>query len=59
MVGMFIVSNADKNNIKHYLTIPALLGSFMFGPAGLLLYLIIRWVKTKSYFMSYPEIKKD
>jgi hypothetical protein len=31
----------------------------MFGPAGLLLYLIIRWVKTKRYFISYPEIKKD
>lgn len=58
MVGMFIVSNADKNNIKHWMTIPALLGSFMFGPAGLLLYLIIRWIKTKRYFINYPEIKK-
>jgi len=58
MVGMFIVSNAAKNNIKHWITIPALLGSFMFGPAGLLLYLIIRWIKTRRYFMNYPETKR-
>ena len=58
MVCMFIVSNAAKNNIKHWITIPALLGSFMFGPAGLLLYLIIRWIKTRRYFMNYPETKR-
>ncbi|MEX1203033.1 MAG: ABA4-like family protein [Ferruginibacter sp.] len=58
MVGMFIVSNAAKNSIKHWMTIPALLGSFMFGPAGLLLYFIIRWIKTRRYFMNYPETKR-
>jgi hypothetical protein len=57
MVGLFVVTNAHKNGVPHYMCIPALLGTFMFGPAGLLLYLLIRWIKTKRYFLDYPEIK--
>ena len=58
MVGLFIVNNARKSNVPHLYCIPALLGTFMFGPAGLLIYLLIRWIKTKQYFLNYPEIKQ-
>jgi hypothetical protein len=51
MVGVFIVNNARKNEISHWLVIPCLLLTFMLGPTGLLIYLIIRWVKTKQYFV--------
>ena len=54
MVGMFILHNSVKNKIRHWLIIPCLLLCFMLGPAGLLLYLVIRLLKTKNYFVLYP-----
>jgi Domain of unknown function (DUF4281) len=50
MVGIWIKRNSLKYGISHWLIIPCLLLTFMFGPVGLLLYLIIRWAKTKQYF---------
>jgi hypothetical protein len=50
MVGLWIKRNSLKYGISHWLIIPCLLLTFMFGPVGLLLYLIIRWAKTKQYF---------
>ena len=54
MVGLFIVHNSLKNNIPHLLVIPCLLLTFMLGPVGLLLYMFIRMVSTRRYFISYP-----
>ena len=47
-VGSWEVSNAQKLGIKHYLIVPALLLTFFFGPIGMLLYFLIRAIKTKK-----------
>jgi hypothetical protein len=54
MVGLFIVHNSLKNDIPHLLVIPCLLLTFMLGPTGLLLYMFIRMMSTRRYFISYP-----
>jgi hypothetical protein len=48
-VGLFIVSNGAHYNISHWLLVPCLLLTLMFGPAGLLLYLIIRFAVTQDF----------
>jgi hypothetical protein len=50
MAGLFIASNAAKHGIKHAFIIPCLILTFMLGPVGLLLYLIIRWAITKNWW---------
>ncbi len=50
MVGIWIKRNSMKHGISHWLIIPCLLLNFMLGPVGLLLYLILRFLKTKKYF---------
>ena len=50
MTGVFIAHNASKHGIRHIAIIPCLLLTFMLGPVGLLLYLIIRWAVTKHWF---------
>jgi hypothetical protein len=47
-VGAWILSNSKKYSINHFIIIPCLLSTFMFGPAGLLLYFIIRSIKNKQ-----------
>ena len=50
LTGAWIKKNSMKYNISHWIIIPCLLLTFMLGPVGLLLYLLIRWAKTKNYF---------
>jgi len=50
MTGIWIQKNAQKLNINRWLLLPCFIFTFMLGPLGLLLYLIIRWIKTKQYF---------
>jgi heme A synthase len=52
MVGIWIKRNSMKYGISHWLIIPCLLFTFMLGPVGLLLYLLIRFIKTRRYFSS-------
>lgn len=52
LAGIFIKRNGIKHNISHWLLVPCYLLAFMFGPVGLVLYLLIRWVKTREYFAS-------
>jgi heme A synthase len=52
MTGMWIKRNSLKYGIRHWLIIPCLLFTFMLGPVGLLLYLMIRFIKTGNYFSS-------
>ena len=35
--------DAQQRGIPHLLVVPALVLTFLFGPAGLLFYLVIRW----------------
>jgi len=52
MTGIWEKKNAVKYNIHHLLLVPCLLLTFMLGPIGLLLYLLIRFIKTKQYFIA-------
>jgi len=52
ITGLFIVHNARLNGVNRWIIIPCLLLTFLFGPCGLLLYLIIRFIKTRNYFAS-------
>ena len=50
LTGIWIKKNALKYNIPHLILVPCLLLTFMLGPIGLLLYLLVRSIKTKQYF---------
>lgn len=52
LAGIFVKRNSVKHNISHWIIIPCLLMTFMFGPMGLLLYLLVRFIKTRQYFAS-------
>ncbi|GAB5455461.1 MAG: ABA4-like family protein [Henriciella sp.] len=43
-VGAWIARDAQRRDIAHWKAIPCILGSYVFGPAGLLLYAILRLV---------------
>ncbi len=49
MAGLFIISNAAHYSIPHWMLIPCLLMTLLFGPAGLLLYLLLRFFITHNY----------
>ncbi|HEY5774035.1 MAG TPA: ABA4-like family protein [Chitinophagaceae bacterium] len=50
LTGIWIKKNAQKYNIHHLIVLPCLLVTFMLAPIGLLLYLLVRSIKTKQYF---------
>jgi Mn2+/Fe2+ NRAMP family transporter len=50
MVGCWIKNNARKLQINHWYIVPCLLLTFLLGPLGLLLYLVIRTLVRKKYF---------
>jgi len=53
MVGWFIVSDARREGINRWFLIPCLLFTFMLGPVGFLLYLLLRLVIAKKYFFDF------
>jgi len=53
MVGLYITNNARRYGINRFILIPCLLFTFMLGPVGLLLYIIIRSIYNKRYFEDY------
>ena len=50
LAGVFIKKNSFMHGISHWLVIPCMILTFMFGPIGLLLYLLIRTIKSRQYF---------
>lgn len=50
LAGTWIKRNSSKYGISHWVIIPCLLFTFMLGPVGLLLYLIVRFAKTRNHF---------
>lgn len=50
MVGIWIKKNAQKHGIHHWVLLPCLFFTFMIGPFGLLIYLVVRLVYSKQYF---------
>ncbi|MCU0419083.1 MAG: ABA4-like family protein [Cyclobacteriaceae bacterium] len=47
-VGAWVVANSQKNGIPHRWIVPCLVLSFLFGPAGLLVYFAVRVLYTKK-----------
>ena len=47
-IGSWEVRDAAKNGIAHWMVIPCLLVTFLFGPIGLLLYFLLRMAKVRS-----------
>src|SRR5688572_771154 len=43
-IGAWEVRDAQRRGVPHLLVVPALVLTFLLGPAGLLLYLAIRWL---------------
>lgn len=55
-VGMWICYDADRRGINRWILLPCLLLTFMLGPAGLLLYFLIRVGFMKKFSQDpYPE----
>ena len=50
LTGVWIRKNSVKHGISYWIIVPCLLFTFMLGPIGLLLYLLVRTLKTKKYF---------
>ncbi|MEM1296121.1 MAG: ABA4-like family protein [Verrucomicrobiota bacterium] len=48
LIGTWIWANAEQNRVPWFAALPALFFAFMLGPAGFLLYLVIRAAVTKS-----------
>ena len=48
IVGMWILEKNEKIGVPQLLVIPCLFLTFMFGPIGFLLFIIIKTIKTKQ-----------
>ena len=44
MIGIYILNDASGYGISHWMLVPCLLLTLMFGPAGLLLYFSLRYL---------------
>jgi hypothetical protein len=47
-IGAWQVRDAQRRGIKHLWVVPCLLTTLVFGPAGLLLYFIMRYSLTRT-----------
>jgi hypothetical protein len=52
-IGGWEVRDSQRHGIPHLLIVPALVLTFLFGPAGLLLYLTIRWFAPQRWKTSH------
>jgi len=48
LVGMWILDQNQTLKINHFILVPCLLGAFMLGPIGFLLFMIVRTIRLKS-----------
>lgn len=51
-LGCWQVRNAARNNIPHWFVVPCLILTFLFGPAGLLAYFLLRFARTRHFAIS-------
>ena len=47
-IGSWEVRDAKEHDVPHWLVVPSLILTFLFGPAGLLLYFVIRVLMTRQ-----------
>jgi hypothetical protein len=48
LVGAWEVRDSEQSGVSHWLVVPCLFLTFMFGPIGFLLYMIIRFVRRRG-----------
>ena len=48
LVGMWMLDQNQKLGMNHLFIVPCLLGAFMMGPVGFLLFIIIRSIKKRN-----------
>jgi hypothetical protein len=53
VVGMWIRHNAAKCGMKYWVVVLILLLTIAFTPLGLFVYLMLRWAKTKQFFVDF------
>jgi len=53
MVGLYIAKDAEQRGMNQWLLLPSFLFTFIAGPAGLLIYFLIRAFTTKKLFQPY------
>ena len=53
LIAMWIRNNAAKCGIKYGVVVLVLLISISFAPLGFFVYLMIRWAKTKQFFVYF------
>jgi Domain of unknown function (DUF4281) len=53
IIGLYILKNSQHYGINHWLIVPCLLFTLMFGPIGLLMYLLLRFAVTHDYFSAH------
>ena len=46
-IGSWEVRDSQRNKIHHLMVVPCLLLTFLFGPVGLLCYLLLRGIRTR------------
>ena len=46
-IGSWQVRDSERNAIPHWMVIPCLILTFLLGPAGLLCYLLLRYVRVR------------
>lgn len=49
LVGIWESHDARRQKIPHMVVAPCLLLTLLLGPAGLLVYMLLRWVRTRSW----------
>lgn len=50
-IGAWEVRDAQRNGLHHLAVVPCLLLTFMFGPVGLLLYLVLRTTRKRKLWL--------
>jgi Na+/alanine symporter len=57
-VGSWEVRDSQRIGVAHYLVVPCLVLTFLFGPAGWLLYFVIRSIATRSIGVNDPYLEE-
>ena len=58
-IGCWEVRDSRRQGIHHLLVIPSLILTFLLGPIGLLTYLVIRLIQTRSLNLAYEPTPKE
>jgi len=58
-IGSWEVRDAEKIGIAHYLVIPCLVLTFLFGPAGWLLYILVRTIALRTIGIEVEPLSKE